>query len=654
MFRSRAQGINWVGVRILVVALIFAFATGLLVVRAYRLQVVDAERLQKKAAKQRTRALQVEARRGMILDRSGEQMAASLEVQSIYARPRRVQDKPRTAAILAQTLEMTEESVMQRLNEDRPFVWIRRSVPPLSAERVQEANLKGVFGVSEYRRFYPLKSLAAHAIGFAGIDSTGLEGLELYYDKDLKAEPVPITSERDALGRPILFAALTEGPERRDLHLTLDRNIQYLAEKQIEEAVVKYRARGAIAVVMDADSGELLALAVHPTYNLNLFHKAPAEVRRNRCVADTFEPGSTFKVFLAAAALDMGRVKPSDVFDCRNGAYRYRGAVIHDVTPHKKLSLEEIITHSSNIGMVQVSEELKKTEFHRFLTGFGFGASSSTDLPGERPGLLPPPGKWSVLTKANIGFGQGISVNAMQMVAGFAAVINGGYLYRPYLMKKIATPVGETIAETQPKPIRSVIHPSTSETMVRILRRVILSGTGKNADIPGVEVIGKTGTAQKIDPEGGYSKDRYLASFIGALNGMKPRPVIFVMIDEPAGKRHSGGEVAAPVFRKIAEGIVALCGKEPTEINPLVAAAGSSTPEDAKIAGSRVRVRPGSGSGEWVLPDLKGLTARQVLDVCETIKCDASFQGSGVAVRQNPAAGAPFKEGQTLEVAFEG
>jgi len=278
MFRSMTQGINWVGIRILLVALIFAVATGLLVVRAYRLQVVDAERLQKKATKQRTKVLQVEARRGMILDRSGEQMAASLEVQSIYARPKRVQDKARTAAVLAQALEMTEESVMARLNEDRPFVWIRRSVPPLAAEKLQEANLKGVSGVSEYRRFYPLKSLAAHAIGFAGIDSAGLEGLELYYDKDLKAEPVPITAERDALGRPISFAALTEGPERRDLHLTLDRNIQYLAEKHIEEAVVKHRARGAIAVVMDADSGELLAMAVHPTYNLNLFQKAPADV----------------------------------------------------------------------------------------------------------------------------------------------------------------------------------------------------------------------------------------------------------------------------------------------------------------------------------------------------------------------------------------
>jgi membrane peptidoglycan carboxypeptidase len=190
--------------------------------------------------------------------------------------------------------------------------------------------------------------------------------------------------------------------------------------------------------------------------------------------------------------------------------------------------------------------------------------------------------------------------------------------------------------------------------MVRILRRVILSGTGKNADIPGVEVIGKTGTAQKIDPERGYSKDKYLASFIGALNGMKPRPVIFVMIDEPVGKHHTGGEVAAPVFRKIAEGIIALCGKEPTEIHPLLAAEANSSPEDAKVGGSRIRVRPGARSGEWILPDLKGLTARQVLDVCETIKCDVSFQGSGVVVKQNPGPGTSFKEGQTLEVAFEG
>ncbi|MBM3298949.1 MAG: penicillin-binding protein 2, partial [Deltaproteobacteria bacterium] len=414
MYR-RAKPINWVAFRIALVAALFAVGTGLLVVRAYCLQISDAEALRRLAIKQRTRVLHLEAKRGMIFDRRGDQMAASLEVDSIYARPRKIKDTRETARRLAELLEMDENEIVRKLEEHKAFVWILRRVSPLVVERIKQADLEGVLTAKEYKRFYPLKSSAAHMIGFAGMDSRGLEGVELHYDADLKSEPVPVTAQRDALGRPVMFAAIAQDPKRRDLHLTLDRNIQYVAERALDEAVRREQAKSGVVTVMDADSGEILAVAVRPTYNLNTFHKASPEVRRNRAVADTFEPGSTFKVFLAAAALDLDKIAPGEKFYCHNGLYKYKGSEIHDLVPLKELSFDEVVIHSSNIGSVKVSEKLSKGELYRVLQGFGFGTPTEVDLPGERSGALPLPGKWSVLTKANIAFGQGVTVNPLQL-----------------------------------------------------------------------------------------------------------------------------------------------------------------------------------------------------------------------------------------------
>lgn len=649
-----AKPINWAAFRIALVALAFAAATVLLLVRAYRLQVSDAESLKTLADRQRTRVLHLEARRGMILDRTGDQMAASLEVDSIYARPRRIEDKKAVARTLAGLLDMDEKDVLGKLEENRAFVWIRRRVSPLVTEKIKKADLPGVMSAKEYKRFYPLKSSAAHAIGFAGIDSQGLEGLELSFDKDLKVDPVPVTAQSDALGRPVMFSAVGQDPKRRDLHVTLDGNIQYVVERALDEAVYGERAKGGVVVVMNADSGEILALAVRPTYNLNTFHKASASVRRNRSVADTFEPGSTFKVFLAAAALDLGKAAPGEQFYCHNGAYRYKNSQIHDVVPHKTLSFEDVIVRSSNIGAVKIAEKLGRSEFYRVLRGFGFGSPTGVDLPGERRGTLPLPGRWSSLTQANLAFGQGVAVNPMQITAAFAAAINGGYLYTPHLMKRIATPLGETIRENRPTAVRRVIKQSTSDRVRTILRKVVQKGTGKAAAIPGVDVAGKTGTGQKADPSGGYSKDKYVVSFVGALLDVKPRLVIFVMIDEPAGEHRTGGKIAAPVFRKIGQGILGLRGGRPDKTFPILALTADRYESGLGRDAKSVNVRRGPNPGEWVVPDMKGLNMHQVLEVCGKMKCDASFKGVGRAVGQDPLPGRILKEGAPLKVSFAG
>jgi cell division protein FtsI (penicillin-binding protein 3) len=653
MYR-KDKPINWIAFRITLVAVIFAAFTVVLVVRAYRLQIHDAEALKKRAEKSRTRVLHVEARRGMILDRSGEQMAASLEVKSVYAKPRKIENKKRTARNLAEILEMDEQEILRKLTEEKTFVWIRRHVSPLVTEKIKGAELPGVLTVTEYQRFYPLKSFAAHVLGFAGIDSSGLEGLELYYDNDLKADSIPVTAQSDALGRPVMFAAAGQDPKRRDLHLTLDRNIQYVTEKELEDAVQREQAKSGVAIVMDADSGEILAMSVRPAYNPNIFQKVAADVRRNRSVADTFEPGSTFKVFLAAAVMDLDKISRDQAFDCQNGRYRYNGSEIHDIVPHKILSFDDVIIHSSNIGAVKISETLSKSEFYRVLNGFGFGALTSVDLPGERPGLLPLPGRWSVLTKGNIAFGQGVTVNSVQLVTAFAAAVNGGSLYRPHLMKQVTNALGETVRENPPVLVRKVIKESTSEKLVEILRLAVAKGTSKAAAIPGVDVVGKTGTAQKANPSGGYSQDKYVASFVGALMGIKPRLAIFVMLDEPAGKNRTGGKIAAPVFRRIGQGILALCGSKPSEADLILASSINGLRKGGGPPLQSVTVRKGPRPGEWIVPDLKGLDMRRVLEVCGKMKCDVSFQGTGQVVNQTPKPGQILKEGAPFAVSFEG
>ncbi len=650
----KEKPINWIAVRIALIALVFAMGTVILSVRAYRLQISDAETLKKRADKQRTKVIHLEARRGAIFDRSGEQIAVSLEVNSIYARPKRIQDKKETAHILGQILEMDADEIAKKLSDDKTFVWIQRRVSPLLAEQVRKSDLQGIMIGSEYHRFYPLKSLASHVIGFAGMDSNGLEGIELAYDQELKVDSIPVTAQTDALGRPVMFTAMGRDAKRRDIHLTLDRNIQHIVEKELEEAVNKYRAKSGVVVVLDADTGEIPALAVRPTYNLNTFAKTEPEARRNRAVADTFEPGSTFKVFLAATALDLDKVSPEETFNCNRGVYRYNGSEIHDVVPHKSLSFEDIIVYSSNIGAVKISEKLTKSEFYRVLYSFGFGAPSGIDMPGERPGVLQLPGKWSILSKANIGFGQGVSVNAVQLCTAFAAAINGGVLYKPHFVKSVTNALGETVREFPPTQVRRVIKPETSAKLVEILREAVTRGTGKAAQIPGVEVIGKTGTAQKADSQGGYSHEKYVASFLGAIMGTKPRLVMFVMLDEPSGKMRQGGKLAAPVFKKIGEAIIASCGRQPTESEGIIASQNCAVKK--QIAGRKNTAAPKKGpkSGEWIIPDLKGLDMRQVVEICSQMKCDICVQGFGLVVDQQPKAGAVLKEGAPMTISFSG
>jgi cell division protein FtsI (penicillin-binding protein 3) len=452
-----------------------------------------------------------------------------------------------------------------------------------------------------------------------------------------------------------MFAAMEKGPGRRDLLTTLDRKMQYVLEKELDEAVRRQRAKGGVGIIMAADSGEILALAVRPTYNLNTFSKAPAKIRRNRAIVDTFEPGSTFKVFTAASALELGKANSLDSFFCHNGLYKTHGEKIHDTRPHKWLTLEQILVYSSNIGAAKIADKLSRDEFYRTLRRFGFGSPTGVDLPGERGGVVPEPAKWSGISKSNIAFGQGVTVNALQLCRAFAAIVNGGLLVRPHLMTRISKSHGATVARSRPQPPQRIIQASTSAKMVSILRKVVTRGTGKAARVESLEIIGKTGTAQKARKSGGYSRQRYVASFLGAVMNLRPRVVIYLMLDEPSRRHKTGGKVAAPVFRNIAKGIAAMCGGNPSDLPPVQMARDNSRPWPPVQAGARtIDVKKGSVKGQWIMPDLTGLTMRQAVDVCAKIKADMVLKGKGIVVKQKPSPGRRIMEGDRITVFFEG
>src|ERR671922_2996980 len=524
--------------------------------RAFQLQVLQGDRLMRLGERQHLKEWIVLPKRGALFDRAGEPLALSMESQSVYARPHRVQDPEKLSRALAQILNLRISDVKQKLSSDKPFVWIKRQVSPPEAEKIQALNPPGIGMFYEPNRHYPQGQLAGQLIGFVGRDSEGLEGLELKYNEYIRGEAGSSVTERDALGRRVLVQGFERLriPPGSDVHLTLNTSVQHIAEKELEAAVLKHRAKAGVAIVMEPFTGEVLALANYPAFDPNRYSKQSAEQRRNRAVTDSFEPGSTFKTILAAAALEEGVVGKDDLFYCEMGKYPYAGKIIHDTHPNGWLPFYKILQVSSNIGFTKVAEKLKKERYYKYIEKFGFGKVTGIDMPGEVPGLLRKVESWSAIDLATHAFGQGISTTPMQMVMAYAAIANGGFLMRPYIVRRVTNPKGEVVLENQPHVVRRVISEKTSRSLASMLRDVTNEGgTGVMANVEGFEVAGKTGTAQKADPvHGGYAARKRVASFIGFVPAKDPKLVALVLIDEPEVNVY-GGIVAAPVFRNIAQ-----------------------------------------------------------------------------------------------------
>ena len=630
--------------RVLVLAGLLALAFTGVLGRLGWLQVVKHAELAALAERQYSRTVVLQAQRGPIVDRQGAALATSSPAESLFAQPRAVGDPVRVAARLSRLLGMPEREIHAQLTSGRPFVWLRRKLPPATAAAVKALHEPGLGFLPEPLRLYPNRELAAHVIGFDGVDG-GLEGIERAFNDTLAGTPGKAVVGRDALGREVVTEATLQAPAPgRGVMLTLDRTIQYLAEREIDAAWRRTQAKGAMAVVMDPRTGDVLAMAIRPTFNPNTFLDVPSkDVWRNRAVTDPFEPGSTFKVILAAAALEEGVVRPDDRIWAENGQITIARTTIHDWKKYGWLTFGEVLQNSSNVGSIKVGLTLGSERYYRYMTAFGFGAPTGVGLAGESRGLLREPKKWSMLSLPTMSIGQEVSVTVLQMVAAFGAIANEGVLMQPRLVRSLFDADGREMRRFEPQPVRQVVSPETARTLTRMMTQVVAQGTGHNAAIAGYEVAGKTGTAQKLDPvTRRYSRNPGVLSFVGFAPADAPRLVMLVMLDEPKNEKW-GSEAAAPMFSAIGGEVLRYLDVPPSDAAPLAIVTGDGGPARVRTAAAPALPEPAIGDGAVVMPELRGRTLRQALATLAPLNVAVHLDGRGRVVEQSPAPGAPVE-----------
>ena len=645
---------KWARIRIIMIGTIFGLLFLNVVGRAFYLQILQHENLVKKADKQHQHKVDLTPARGSILDRNGTTLAESIHMDSCYAEPRRIKDVDGTAGVLAPILGIPKGELVDKLSVNKSFIWVERWLAPEIAIRVKNMKLPGIGFAPESKRFYPNMEIAAHVIGFTGRDPNGLEGIELKYDSTILGNTGYMITERDALGRNIavMNAVIKDSSPGKSVILTLDKTIQFIAEKELAKAVKESNAKGGMALVMESDTGKVLAMANYPTFNPNAYSHYSLAQLRNHVVADSFEPGSTFKIFTIAAALDSGTIKPTDVYNCENGTYRIADRTIHDDHPHSRLTVSEIIKYSSNIGSAKIGFKMGEEKLSSYLRNFGFGGRTGIDLPGESPGNLKR--HWYGIDLATISFGQGVSLSTIQLASALSAVANGGNLMKPYLVEQILDDGGKQVQKFEPQIVRRVISPETAQKLTKMMETVTgEGGTGTKAALDGYRVAGKTGTAQKVDPvTRAYSPSKRIGSFVGFVPADKPKLTIAVIIDEPQGVKY-GGVVAAPAFRGIAQNSLAYLKIQPS--GPITATAKQSevrsavAPTAESFSDGDVQDTPTSGE---IMPNFHGMSMRRVMQVMEKRGINIKLMGSGRAAEQSPPPGHKIKEVGEVWVKF--
>jgi len=646
--------------RIVVVGALFACFFGVLASRAVSFHIKDNENLERVALRQYRTAVRDSTRRGKILDAEGRELAIDVTAESIFANPQEIENPVTVSEQLSALLGVDRSRLLDRLSSRRKFVWVKRRAGDDEVGDVKELEIKGIYTMRESRRSYPNGTVGAQVLGAVGYEAEPLGGLELQYDDTLSSKSPGGDVKRDARGHLYLSPADDEGSRSyRNVELTIDKTLQYIAERALAKGVKQAKAEGGEAVVVDVRTGAVLAISNIPTFDPNEYAEYPLTHWRNSAIVEPHEPGSTFKVISTAAALDSGSVAVEEEFDCENGKIKIGEDVISDSHPHDKLSLADIIKVSSNIGAYKVVKKLGRRDLYDSIRAFGFGKKTGVDLPGETAGILAHHGKWSPVQFATVAFGQGIAVTSLQMAMAFAAIANGGKLMKPYIVERITDADGNTVEETTPTLAGMPISEKTARTMVRLLERVVdEGGTGVLAASYEYPVAGKTGTAQKVDPRtGGYAKGKYFASFVGFAPVDNPRIAVFVGIDDPKGDYY-GGQVAAPVFKRIVEETLRYLKVPAT----LVAKRDLGDARGLPPAGDMAELPTGAvgekqvvkhDDGSWRIPDLTGLTMRGVLVASGDANIEWKFIGTGIAIRQIPEAGSLVSAGEKCVVEFK-
>lgn len=661
-------------IRMITILALIGICAGGILARAVQLQFYDAPRLQELARRQHKHTIELKAKRGDILDLRGDPLAASQEKSHVYVLPEQVTDKAKTAARLAPVLRMAPQLVLQKLTAADRFFWLARGLSFEQAEAVAALKLPGINLLPAAERYYPGGTLASNLLGFTRKDDVGqgLEGLEYQYEQMLAGSTIRIWQERDGLNRPLFisdqgpafnfrpgeadsshaFARLfSDDSKGTSLRLTILRPLQYVAEKELDKGVRSAGAKSGCVVVMEPATGRILAMASDPTFDPNHFQDYSQNAFRNKCVTSAYEPGSTFKVFVAAAALETRAIRPDEKFFCENGSYALGGETISDTSAHGVLSVAEIIALSSNIGASKIGERLGRDRLYQAAQAFGFGDKSGIDFPGESAGLLRPVREWSQVAVGTVSFGQGVSATPLQMATALSALANQGALMKPYLVESVIQPDGSEKLFQGPVRVRQVISPETARRVTEYMKKAVSPGfTGANAAVPGYTVAGKTGTAQKANEKTkGYAEGKYVVSFMGFLPADRPRLAMIVVLDEPVGEKVFGGTIAAPIFQAIAKQAMVLLKVPSSAESPVIADSGSETIPEPSAAS---RVRSWESAREWqagnlaprpegdlIMLDLRGLTVRQALKALTGFPGQVEVAGTGVVMSQSPAPG---------------
>lgn len=525
--------------------------------RLFYIQVISAGKLSKIASDQYEKIIKLPANRGNIYDRFHRPLALTMPVYSVYVDPSKVKNIKKTARKFSKIIEMKVDTLKKKMKKPGYFVWLKRHIKKEKKDKLSQYRLPGIGFVREKERFYPNGNLASHILGYTGIDTQGLGGIEYSLENKLKGIKGYKCINVDATQRelPYLDKKYVKPHKGFDVVLTIDEVVQNIIERYLRKAVEKWDATGGSIIVMNPNTGEILGMSNKPTYDPNKYSQYPAEHRKNRAISHIFEPGSIFKIVTGSAVIEEGLVEKDEKIFCENGTYKVHSHILHDYHSYGKLTFPKVIINSSNIGTVKLAQRLGKQELYEYIKLFGFGQETGIKLPGEAKGIVRKPENWSKISIASVPIGQEVGVTALQMVCALSTIANGGDLLLPRVVKRIEVNKKAVVKEFNKKVKRKVISEKTASFMKNILRRVVESGTGEKASIKGVKIAGKTGTAQKINEEGKYSRSKYMASFMGFFPVDDPVISIIVVIDEPSPV-HFGGVVAAPVFKKVSKAIL--------------------------------------------------------------------------------------------------
>ena len=626
-------------------------------VRLVVLQVWQHDQLTLRAERQQSETQKTPGKRGEIVDRHGRLLAYSVDADTIYAVPTDIADPIKAAAALCGAFDECDkkdrDQLVERLTRKRrngsptSFQYVRRRATPIEAKRIAALEMKGIGFMKESKRFYPNRELAAHLLGYVGTDNAGRHGLEATYDKSVRGREGTMLVQTDARGHA--FSRLDRPPTTGgSLELTIDEQLQFIVERELKAGVEAARADGGTAVAMDPHTGEILAMASWPTFNPNQYAGTSVSALRNRAVQDLYEPGSTFKIVTASAALQEGVIKPDDLVDTQGGVIKFPGRKPITDMGHNygTLTFANVIVKSSNVGAIKVGLMVGPERMGLYIRRFGFGKPSSPDFPSESPGIVWNPSKLNDSALASVSMGYQVGVTPLQMAAAASVIANGGTLYEPHVVR--ATVKGGVRTPVPAKAVRRAILPETAATLTTIMESVVTEGTAKGARLVNYTVAGKTGTADKL-VNGRYSPSQQNVSFIGFVPSRNPLMTVIVMIDSPRIGGDTGGAIAAPIFKHIADASLRMMGVTPT-INPqppvLVARRSDSpvTTAAAPIAPAVVTMPSGMSDGGG-LPDLRGLSAREALRELARLGLTARMEGAGVVVDQNPAPGSLVEPG---------